>query len=103
MIDKREEGLFLLFREEQSGLKSPGGAVTPTKEAYPSQREAQPHNPTAGGVVEVHVGMCPWDGNTVLSWNGSLFQNHVDEVKQQEVIMRLHPEGARPGSSFPSS
>ena len=25
---------------------------------------------------------------------------HIDETKQQELIMQLHPEGARPGSSF---
>ena len=25
---------------------------------------------------------------------------HVDEAKQQELIVRLHPEGARPGSYF---
>ena len=87
MIDKRKESLFLLFQKRAEWFKNLlVRAVTLARKVHPSQTEAQPHVPNS------------W--RCCGSWHRNV---HVHEVTHQEFIVRLHPEGPHPGSSFPSS
>ena len=87
MVDKRKESLFLLFQKRAEWFKNLlGRAVTLARKVHPSQTEAQPHVPNS------------W--RCCGSWHRNV---HVDEAKQHELIVQLHPQGARPGSASPSS
>ena len=82
MTDKRKESP----RKEQSGLKSPWQSDD-TRQQSPSI---------------IDRGTAPHTQEFEVLWK--LGRNvHVKEVKQPELIMRFHPEGAHPGSFFPSS
>ena len=59
MIDKRKESLFFFCpRKEQRDLRSPWqGGDTHQRSPSITDSKSSTH-PTAGGIAEVHVGMC---------------------------------------------
>ena len=102
MTGERNESSFLLFQEGAQWYK-----VSIKKWRYPPGESVHywhsPTYPTIGGVVEVHVSMCPRDEDVVPCRTVVRFRVALVRLSSRSHFTQLHPVEGSSGSSFSSS